>query len=456
LCVVLPLGLSLGRAAIFLAKRLERLRGLAWVFRETMRPHITLCVIAGREAATITRFLNSWRDCFDSLVLVEAIGNQKSDGTMTIASDWCEANGKVWDRRIYKNADGCAWPHVDDFAAARNKAFAIGESTGTDWLFWADVDDLFNGDPQAFREKCESTDVDLWRFRYEIPDAGKVMFRERLVRADVWRAGKAKWVGAVHEVIATDASVRIADSIAVAWVHKPTEEKERDPKRNLRILTAQLHDCPTNLFYVAQEYHAAGNVANMQRFARLFLDMPNGDAAQQYQARLWLCAAADTHAEASQHALAAYWLFPYAEACAALVRCAMQEDRAEAALQWAEKLMDTPIPEKPLWCHEPRWYGWAAQDLYWRAARMNGESVPPQDINLYHRTGDPKSAVQLREVWMARAAHPSMVEFGFIAETVSAKHWLRQFALWTDDALPVGAREIKAREMPEQDWDLKL
>jgi hypothetical protein len=428
-----------------------------------MRPHITLCVIAGREAATITRFLNSWRDCFDSLVLVEAIGNQDCDETMSLATDWCRANGKLIDVSAYANAAGCNWPHVDSFAAARNQAFinacermSWALDFDPDWLFWADIDDLFNGDPQAFRDKCESTDVDLWRFRYEIPDAGKVMFRERLVRADVWRAGKAKWVGAVHEVIATDASVRIADSIAVAWVHKPTEEKERDPKRNLRILTAQLHDCPTNLFYVAQEYHAAGNVANMQRFARLFLDMPNGDAAQQYQARLWLCAATDTHAEASQHALAAYWLFPYAEACAALVRCAMQEDRAKAALQWAEKLMDTPIPEKPLWCHEPRWYGWAGSDLYWRAARMNGESVPPCDINLYHRTDDPKTAVQLREVWMARAAHPTTVEFGFIAETVSAKHWLRQFALWTDDALPVGAREIKAGEMPEQDWDLKL
>jgi len=426
-------------------------------------PHITLCVIAGREAATITRFLNSWRDCFDSLVLVEAIGNQDCDETLSLATDWCRANGKLIDVSAYANAAGCNWPHVDSFAAARNQAFinacermSWALDFDPDWLFWADVDDLFSGDPQAFRAKCKATGVDLWRFRYEIPDAGKVMYRERLVRADVWRAGKAKWVGAVHEVIATDSSVRMADTFVCAWVHKPTEEKERDPKRNLRILTAQLHDAPTNLFYVAQEYHAAGNVANMQRFARLFLDMPNGDAAQQYQARLWLCAAADTHAEASQHALAAYWLFPHAEACAALVRCAMQEDRAEAALQWARTLVNTPVPSKPLWCHEPRWYGWAGQDLHWRAWRMNGQPVPPRDINLYHRTSDPKSAVQLREIWMARAAHPSMVEFGFIAETVSAKHWLRQFALWTDDALPVGAREIKAGEMPEQDWDLKL
>jgi hypothetical protein len=417
--------------------------------------HLTLCFIAYREAATIERFLTAWRPYYDAISFVQAVGESEPDGTEQAVIDFCDANRVPLDKAEYRNAPGHKWAHVDDFAAARQLAFDRGHSDiPGDWLFWADVDDLPDGDPEAFRALAESDAIDLWRFPYEVPDAGKMIMRERLVRATAWP--RCKWVGAVHEVIAKHDDVRMADAVpdAVAnvlrWIHRPTEAKEKDPTRNLRILNSQLESAPTNLFYVAQEYMAAGNIPLMQRYARLFIAMPAADKAMQYQARLWLCKAADTKAEASEHALAALWLYPYAEALAACVKCAMQEDDAPKAAYFAAMLEACKVPAELIWCHEPRWYGWAREDLLRRVKRMNGQQVEPYERQAYIRASDPGQAVQTREIWLA-TAEDKRIEIGFVCENDKCRHWLRQFHCWP--TIPDAALHLAPDAKPISGWD---
>jgi hypothetical protein len=415
-------------------------------------PHLTLCFIAYRERATIERFLDAWLPYCDEISFVSALGSAEDDGTAQFIRDYCTAKTVLYTEGTYQNSPRYNWPHVDDFAAARQMSFDNAASLiPGQWLFWADIDDLPDGDPAHLRALAANGQADIWRFPYDVPDAGKMIMRERLVRADVW--ARCKWIGAIHEVIAKEPAVRMKDSHCVHWVHRPTSAKEKDPKRNLRILNSRLDDAPTNIFYVAQEYMAANNIPLMQRYARLFLEMPGGDRAMQYQARLWLCKAAETKAESSEHALAAYWLYPYAEALAALVKCAMQEDDAKKAAHFCDLLMACPVPAEPLWCHEPRWYGWARTDLFRRVTRLNGGEVFDPERMAFIRASDPGAAVQLREIWMAHASKANLPDIGFVCENDHCRHWLRQFRLWPE--APEGIREITVTDKPEHEWDLK-
>lgn len=442
-------------------------------------PAICLCVIAGREEATIERFLESWLPAVDAVAIVEAIGTQESDNTLRLARNLCDARNIPIATGVYKNK--IPWPHVDDFAAARQQSFELSETalrnaipTADDWLVWADVDDLYQGAPDALRNLATSSDeVDLWSLPYNVPDCGKVIYRERLVSADAWH--KCRWHSPVHEVIASKDSVRRGRSALATWLHAPTEKKERDAKRNLRILTAALAETPAMLFYVAQEYNSAGNVPNMQRFAKLFLDTPRGDPSMQYQALLWLSTAADTHREASQHALAAYWLYPYGEALAALVRCAMQENDGPKALRFAEILARTPPPEVPLWCHEPRWYGWAGKDLHVRALRMchgdksadaveqfyrdeqHGEYDDVQTVIMDVTDDDATTAIRRRELWYARAARPLCLKWFYrLPKESPARKWLTGFRCIEPHEELLSSAIIAGEEVPAQDWGAKF
>ena len=84
---------------------------------------ITLCVIAGNEEANIERFIRSFSDAFDALVLVSAIGNQEPDHTLQIAGDLCGELGKEFFSDSYLNDTDV--PHVDHFGKARQMAWKI-------------------------------------------------------------------------------------------------------------------------------------------------------------------------------------------------------------------------------------------------------------------------------------------------------------------------------------------
>ena len=214
-------------------------------------PTISLCVITGNEQAHIERFLNCFKGAFDELCIVRAVGRTKHDRTLGMAKEWCEKNGKKIQIGEYVNVqlpfcrpdspdiiegDPATWPHVDDFAAARNMSWAM--ATG-DWQLWADIDDVTSeADCKEIRACTLRDGFDFFYFHYSIPSSGESNFRERL-----YRTGISHWSQPVHENCAIDFSKALipgkprADYVdKVIYTHAPTEGKERDKMRNVRIM----------------------------------------------------------------------------------------------------------------------------------------------------------------------------------------------------------------------------
>lgn len=401
-----------------------------------MPDRITLCIIAGNESAHIVRMLDSFAAAFDELSLVRAIGTATPDNTAGLAAQWCADNSKAYLFSDYANHPQSQFSHVDDFAAARNQAFAQG--TG-DWLLWADCDDTCT-DAKLVRVLAADAapDVVMLRFPYSIPQNGKITSRERLIRRGTFAKGR-RWHWPVHENLLIHEGDKWEAHDAPVWVHEPSGDKAGGDKRNLRILTAALREAPSNYYYCHQENFYLRQADAARRFGELFLGLPNSNPAMRYQCLLNLCELAVGQEEAAKYALLAHHLFPrQKEAVAALVKCAFQEDNAERALHWSARLMEMPLlpMQDRLWCYEPKWDGWGKFDLRRRALRLAGREpelnclpLPPR-ISLLHATrGRVSKAIQTREVWLDHADHPELVEHIFAVDRDDAPsvRWLRSF-----------------------------
>jgi len=209
---------------------------------------ISLCLIVKNEEAVLERCIESMQGAYDELVIVDT---GSTDGTMDIIKRWAD---------IY---DEFEW--VDDFAAARNRAFNI--ATG-DWLMWVDADDILReGDAAKFYERMkvhdENKDIIGVNFPYiyshESVGTGEIpnfkYHRLRIVRASV---GKGSWTGRVHEYIKHDSSKTIKDD-SVEFHHYRDEGKGTpNTARNLRILQKVVDEAtpeekPRYLFYYGKE-----------------------------------------------------------------------------------------------------------------------------------------------------------------------------------------------------------
>jgi glycosyltransferase involved in cell wall biosynthesis len=445
-----------------------------------MAPRISLCVIAGNESAHIERLLTAFAPAFDELSLVIATGSAPQDDTAAKADAWCAANGKPCILGIYRNAQGNGnLPHIDNFAEARNAAFA--QANG-DWLFWADCDDLID-DAAALRAQIENAGENVMlRFPYSVPQSGKVTVRERAIRRETFQAGRC-WHWPVHENLLMHDGDKWESRPSPVWIHAPSGPKAGGEKRNLRLLTAALRDAPSNYYYCHQENFHQRNTDEAKRFGELFLGLPGGNPTMRYQCMLNLAALADEKEAAAIYALRAHYLFPrQKEALAALARCGFQDDSTERALHWSLRLLETPVvpQSERLWCYEPKWDGWAARDLRARALRMDGqmelaatyEPKAPRVALLHATRGRVNRAIQCRELWLDLADRPEDVEHIFAVDDDDADslRWLRSFKrVVSKDRTCVAAWNLAAHEaradlfvqlsddwIPTRGWDTAL
>lgn len=210
-------------------------------------PRISLCCITGNEAMHVVRFLDSFKEAFDELCLVRAMGNQEHDKTLSIAKEWCGKNGKGFVFSTYDNAgdavpfgtplddnNPATWAHVDDFAAARNAAWDL--ATG-DWQFWADIDDVLAEGAEMIRYGASIDKYDVYYFKYALRTSSESNFRERM-----FRAGTSRWSQPVHENchLINQMAPRGCYEPKVVYSHDPLAEKVRDPMRNTRIMRYHL------------------------------------------------------------------------------------------------------------------------------------------------------------------------------------------------------------------------
>ena len=174
-----------------------------------MRNPVSLYLIAGNEEAYIERCIESFKPLTEELVVCIARGSLEPDKTEEIAL--------AHRARIvhYKNQK-TDWPHIDDFAGARNMALSACKN---EWAIWVDADDVMQPGAEVLLDdaidEANKRGADLIAFRYDVQNAGLIPLREMASRK-----GKCSWKNRVHEMLVAHEPDKMFGIDKVIRIHK--------------------------------------------------------------------------------------------------------------------------------------------------------------------------------------------------------------------------------------------
>lgn len=220
---------------------------------------VSLCMIVKNEEDVIGRCLDSVKDIFDEIIVVDT---GSTDRTKEIVRQYTDL--------LYE------FEWIDDFSAARNYSFSKATK---DYIMWLDADDIIlPEDKKALLKLKQTLDpaVTLVMMKYNVAfdTAGNPTYsyyRERLFK----RSMNYQWKDPVHEAITPHGNI-IYRQIAIS--HKKLNQK--DPQRNLRIYEKLLSQnvilSPRQQFYYARElYYQKRYEESIKTFTN-FLDSDKG------------------------------------------------------------------------------------------------------------------------------------------------------------------------------------
>lgn len=381
---------------------------------------LSLCVIAGNAEKYIGRFLDHFEPLADEIVVVSAVGNQIWDETPKIV----KARGHFWDD--YTNANGNDWPHVDDFAAARNVAFSMASH---DLIMWADMDDVISLESiAAIRDALERLpeDCDGLEIPYVVPEDGLTVFRERIIRK-----GTAEWVSPIHEHLRFYKEPKLARITNAHILHKPEGHRKANNERNLRILQSIPRDEMTgsHRFHLFQSLRACGRIEEASAELVDVLKNPPKDfgTAERYELFIAAGQMAEDPAQRAQLMLQALATDPTRrEAYGEMVLACVGMGRDDHALAYSTAMRALPKPPEENWNLRGKYYGWLGESLHGMALRASGRFEEADviegnhfirngaKISLIHATrGRVKQAIEARRLWLSRAANPDAIEHIF-------------------------------------------
>lgn len=387
---------------------------------------ISLCCITGNAEQYVGRFLDSFQPHFDEVVLVRAIGNQMPDRTIEIA----EARGCVTGE-YFNDEERQDWPHVDDFAAARNAAFDM--ATG-DWVMWADMDDLLEGG-ENIRDNVSRIPegVEVLSVPYDVRDDQLRIQRERIIRR-----GVVRWTNPIHEEMRFPDGTQVAETNDFQVVHLPLGKRTANDERNVRILESIPEPNASQRFHLAQSLRACGRVEEGKEVAsRLLIDAPEDlGKVEKFELFLYLAQLAGSLEERTSLTLQALAADPRRrEGYGELALAYLAAGESEEAESWARAMSAQPMPDRPAWNLRRKFYGYLEPQILGMTLRRQGR-VEEADaietnhvvrhgakISLLHATrGRPDMAAKTRRRWLEAAADPDSIEhiYGLDADDTTA------------------------------------
>lgn len=415
-----------------------------------MKPEndLTICAITGNCEKYIDRWLDWALKLTPNVVVVSAIGNQVSDRTMEIA---CERGCSI---ATYYNKRG-DWPHVDSFASARNLSFSMAI---TEWIMWADMDDLLDDDSIAAIHNCLqyiAPEVDAIAMPYEVPEDGLTVTRERIIR----RSAGAAWKSPIHEFLDFPNQANIATLTTAKVLHAPIGDRKANDERNLRILESIPREelsC-SNRFHLFQSLRAVGRLEDALAECISILTNPPAEIGKPEIYELYIAAG-----QLSPSVEVRYDLMTRAmqadptrrEAWGEMALCAIGLLRFEDALAYTTAMRALPRAEST-WNARRKYYGYLGEHLHGMALRGLGRyheaDVTESNwfarhgakISLIHATrGRTKQAVAARRNWFEKAKNPDAIEhiFGLDADEEESKFLtLNNHAMVSGKGGPVAA-----------------
>jgi len=397
-----------------------------------MKQKLSLCVIAGNVENQIERFLTAFMPVADEVIVVRAIGNQEADGTLRIA----KSRGCIKGEYLNQDSKFCfesgtqiaAWPHVDDFAAARNMACDM--ATG-DWLMWADTDDIITPDSVAqirrLIEDIADKDVQGVLMRYVVPEDGVINWRER-----IWRRGSARWQNPIHECLHFNEDAKSMRFDGAEIVHASGKRHASRDERNLRILESIPEETRTvsQKFHVFQSFIALDRNAEAIPKAVEFVQLPDVGKNERYEAFFQLARLAEDSDTKKQMLNQALVTDPTRREAYGELGLANIPTDAPAALGWTTAMGALSIPQEAPWNLRRAYYGKLGVSLQAMALRANARTEEADaletnhfiragaKISLLHATrGRPSKAWKTRMEWLRLASNPDAVEHIFAIDS---------------------------------------
>jgi hypothetical protein len=381
---------------------------------------ISLCMIVGNVEDLIERCLESFAPIAGEICVVQAIGAQREDRTMDIAQKFGARLGCYLNKP--EHAD---WPHIDDFAAARQVSFDMAKG---DYCMWADSDDVFEGDPQLVRDFAARGNYPALIVPYKIFAKGLVVNRVRVMARD-----SGRWKHAVHEDYKFHVEpVNAIQDDRCAVVHLPRMDGSKNSTpRNLRILESMdVETMPTGMLYhLHTELILADRIDQSAEVARMALERPDIGRPEKYEIFLNFAEASKSDEQKEIFLNQAYFSDPTRrEALGLMAVVSLRRGELERSLALARQMMATAAPKEIAWNERTGCYGWIGQDIYCQALRANGHFDEAEKVRraalmvvggpliaLVHATrGRPEMAAATRKKWLELASHPERVEHIFV------------------------------------------
>jgi hypothetical protein len=415
---------------------------------------LTLAVIYGNVENIMERFLRSFAPLVDEVVLVRAIGNQKIDASRYLAEQFFLGHHTPCQFAEYGNKDGNDWPHVDDFAAARQMAFNLASH---DWVMWADTDDIL--DPKAIpviRRALDGLDDQTVGIQmpYEVPEDAITIMRERIVRRDAW-----KWQSPIHECLmplVEDATIGTLNSVKI--VHAPISHRAPNNERNMRILESipEAERTNSHRFHFMQTLDLVGRHEEAKNEAALLIQDPEISAVEKYQIYCFLAKSTDEPMRSQLYLQAVATDPSRREAYAELCKGAFARQKPKEMLAWARCLKAQPKPQEWPWNARRTLWGREGVEAHAMALRANldfsgADAVELNHfkkhgakISLLHATrGRFQQAAAARRKWMEKAANQDAIEHIFALDADDAES-LQYLTLWRNVVVAPGSGPVRA------------
>lgn len=294
----------------------------------------SLCMIVKNEEKVLARCLESTKDIFDEIIIVDT---GSTDKTKEIALKYTD---KVFDFK---------W--CDDFAKARN--FSFSKAT-KEYIMWLDGDDVILKEDRkkliSLKESLDkNTDIFMLRYNTGFDENGNVTFsyyRERIIK----NFKNYTWVSPIHEVIPLTGKIAYED---ISITHKKDYSSITSySKRNLKIFEKMINDGITldarQKFYYARELYYNEKYAEAITKFNEFLNDPLGWIENKVNACLDLSniylIQNDKENAIFSLVRSFYFCIPRAEICCAIAKIFQNDLKFNEAIFWY-KLATTLTPD---------------------------------------------------------------------------------------------------------------
>jgi hypothetical protein len=438
-------------------------------------PLVTIALIAGPgEGAILRRLIESSRGLWDQVVVVPAVGANNAHSVRQCAQ---EAAGEVLVCEEYHNSPEFKdWPHIDNFAAARNKAFGL--ATGK-YVIWADCDDIFEaGQAEAHRQaimdrEAGKTEWDILVTTYDVQNSGmRNNRRERIFRRMDDGKLPAHWERQIHERVtpAKDTKIGVAEHLKI--LHAPNGPKISSAERNKRIIASRISGIGMEWYYLAQEHFLKNEYQQAIGPCLLALEHSDLGPAERYQLHTQASMMLSDRAKRLEHLGKAITLSPLRREAHGLL-AADRMDHGDFTSAYHLLRMVDSMPHTSDWNQENRWYKHLPRQFMAQCLRANKQNLEADilvregfrsawgRITVLH-IGEPEDCLRSLSLYTDTADDPNAIQHMLVTQRGNKQADRHRIIHSAEEAMGAAAGDIlititaKDVQMPGLRWDLDL